>query len=56
LHAIGRPGVCAQPGRFPSPIGLRRLRFDEGFCAGLIVEDAVLVKLKSVEKVTKAHH
>ena len=40
----------------PIPIELRGLQFDEGFRADLIVEDTVLVELKSVEKVTKAHH
>ncbi|HQH53408.1 MAG TPA: GxxExxY protein [Candidatus Hydrogenedentes bacterium] len=40
----------------PIPIELRGIRFDEGFRADLIVEDTVLVELKSVEKVTKAHH
>ncbi len=40
----------------PIPIELRGTRFDEGFRADLIVEDTVLVELKSVEKVTKAHH
>ncbi len=40
----------------PIPIGLRGIRFDEGFRTDLIVEDTVLVELKSVEKVTKAHH
>ena len=48
-------GLRAAP-QVPTPIELRRRRFDEGFRADLIVEDAVLVKLKSVEKVTKAHH
>ena len=42
--------------QIPIPIELRGLRFDEGFRADLIVEDTVLVELKSVEKVTKAHH
>ncbi len=40
----------------PIPIELRGLQFDEGFRAELIVEDTVLVELKSVEKVSKAHH
>ena len=40
----------------PIPIKLRGNRFDEGFRTDLIVEDTVLVELKSVEKVTKAHH
>jgi len=40
----------------PIPIELRGLQFDEGFRTDLIVEDTVLVELKSVENVTKAHH
>ncbi|HIJ73318.1 MAG TPA: GxxExxY protein [Candidatus Hydrogenedentes bacterium] len=39
----------------PVPIELRGIRFDEGFRADMIVEDKVLLELKSVEKVTKAH-
>jgi GxxExxY protein len=41
--------------RVPIPIALRGIRFDEGFRADLVVEDTVLVELKSVERVTKAH-
>ncbi len=40
----------------PIPIILRGIPFEEGFRADLIVEGLVLVELKSVEKVTKAHH
>ncbi len=39
----------------PIPIELRGVRFDEGFRADVIVEDKVLLELKSVEKVAKAH-
>ena len=39
----------------PIPIELRGLRFDEGLRADVIAEDTVLVELKFVEKVTKAH-
>ena len=39
----------------PVPIELRGLKFDEGFRADMIVEDKVLLELKSVEKATKAH-
>ena len=31
------------------------MRFDEGFRADMIVEDKVILELKSVEKVTAAH-
>jgi GxxExxY protein len=40
----------------PIPIILRGIQFEEGFRADLIVEGQVLVELKSVEKLTKAHH
>jgi len=39
----------------PVPIEFRGLHFDEGFRADLIVEDKVLLELKSVERVTHAH-
>lgn len=37
------------------PVTYRNIRFDEGFRADLIVEDTVLVELKSVEALNKAH-
>lgn len=37
------------------PIEVRGLQFDEGFRADMIVESKVILELKSVEKVTKAH-
>jgi GxxExxY protein len=39
----------------PVPIIYKKLRFDEGFRADLIVEGKVLLELKSVERVTPAH-
>jgi iron complex transport system substrate-binding protein len=39
----------------PVPIQLMGLRFDEGFRADLIVEDALLVELKSVETLAPVH-
>jgi len=39
----------------PIPIALRGVKFDEGFRADMIVEGKVLLELKSVESVTKAH-
>ena len=37
------------------PIEYSGIRFDEGFRAGIIVEDKVLLELKSVEKINNAH-
>ena len=39
----------------PVPIEYRGLHFDEGFRADLIVEDKVLLELKSVERASHAH-
>ena len=39
----------------PIPIVYRGITFEEGFRADTIVEDKVLLELKSVEKTTKAH-
>jgi GxxExxY protein len=39
----------------PVPILYRGLRFEEGFRADLIVEDKVIVELKSVEQLSKVH-
>ena len=39
----------------PVPIVYKGLRFDEGFRADLIVEDKVVVELKSIENVLPVH-
>ena len=39
----------------PIPVVYDELRFDEGFRADLIVEDLVIVELKSLEKVHPVH-
>lgn len=39
----------------PIPIRYKILEFDEGFRADLIVEEKVIVELKSVEQISKAH-
>ena len=39
----------------PVSIQYRGMRFDEGFRADMIVEDKVILELKSVEQVTRAH-
>ena len=37
------------------PIEFEGIRFDEGFRADMIVEDKVIIELKSVENIHKAH-
>jgi GxxExxY protein len=37
------------------PIKYKNIKFDEGFRADIIVEDKVILELKSVEKVLPAH-
>ncbi len=39
----------------PVPIEYRGIRFDEGFRADLIVEEKVIVEIKSVERPSQAH-
>jgi len=39
----------------PVPIELRGMRFDEGFRADIIVENKLILELKSVETVSNAH-
>jgi GxxExxY protein len=39
----------------PIPIEFRGIEFDEGFRADLLVEDRVIVEIKSAEKATPAH-
>jgi len=33
----------------------RGIRFDEGFCADIVVEDKVILEIKSVENINNAH-
>jgi GxxExxY protein len=39
----------------PVPIEYDGIKFDEGFRADIIIESKVILELKSVESVTKAH-
>ena len=39
----------------PVPIEYKGIKFDEGFRADIIVDDKVILELKSVENVTKTH-
>ena len=38
------------------PIEYRGIKFEEGYRLDLIVEDTVIVEIKSVEELTKVHH
>jgi len=53
-HDIRAQGLGAAR-QVPIPIELRGIQFDEGFRADMIVDGKVLLELKSVEQVTKAH-
>jgi GxxExxY protein len=39
----------------PIPIKFKGVKFDEGFRADLLVEDKVIVELKSAEKIAASH-
>ncbi len=53
-HQLRQRGFQVEP-QVAIPIEYRGLRFDEGFRADLIVENKVIVGLKCVEKLNKAH-
>lgn len=53
-HDLEQKGLCVRR-QVPIPIEIRGIKFDEGFRADLIVGDKVLLELKSVEQVSKAH-
>lgn len=53
-HALKRRGLKVER-QVPVAIVFEGIRFDEGFRADLIVEDKVIVELKSVEKVIPVH-
>ena len=53
-HDLEARGLRAER-QVPISIKLRGITFDEGFRADIILDGKVLLELKSVEKVTKAH-
>jgi len=53
-HDLRARGLRAER-QIPIPIELRGMAFNEGFRAAIIVEEKVLLELKSVETVSKAH-
>jgi len=53
-HEIQSRGLKVQR-QIPIPVVYRGITFQEGFRADIIVEDKVILELKSVESVSKAH-
>ena len=53
-HGLEKAGLRVKR-QVPVPIVFDGIRFDEGFKADLIVEDKVIVELKSVEKMAPVH-
>ena len=53
-HQLRETGLKVER-QVPMPIEFQGIRFDEGFRADIIVDDKVILELKSVESVSKAH-
>ena len=53
-HELKKRGLKVER-QVPVAIIFEGIRFDEGFRADIIVEDKVIVELKSVEKVSRVH-
>ena len=53
-HELGQRGLHIQR-QAPISITYRGLRFEEAFRADLVVADKVILELKSVEQISKAH-
>jgi GxxExxY protein len=53
-HELQRQGLRVER-QVPVSIEFRGIKFDEGFRADIVVEDKVVVELKSVEHVSAAH-
>lgn len=54
-HELKRRGYRVER-QLPVPIEFEGLRFEEGFRLDLLVEDAIIVELKSLESVPRVHH
>lgn len=53
-HDLQQKGLYVER-QVPVSINLRGIRFEEGFRADLVVEGKVIIELKSVESINKAH-
>jgi len=54
LNELRKRGFVAER-QVPISIAFRGVRFEEGFRADIIVENKVIIELKSVERITNAH-
>jgi GxxExxY protein len=54
VHMLRAAGLRVER-QVPVPIEFLGIRFDEGFRADIIVEDKVILELKSVERFSNAH-
>ena len=54
FYELSKLGLKVQR-QVPIPLVYESVRFDEGFRADLVVEDKVLVEIKSVEKIAPVH-
>ena len=54
VHLLQEAGLKVER-QLPIPILFRGIQFDEGFRADVVVEDKVILELKSVESASKAH-
>ena len=53
-YELGQRGLGVER-QFPIPIRYKDITFDEAFRADLVVEEKVILELKSVEQVSQAH-
>ena len=53
-HELNKRGLAVERQK-PIPVRYDGLRFDEGFRADLVVDDLLIVELKSVEKIAPVH-
>jgi len=53
-HMLRETGLRVER-QVPIPIDFHGVRFDEGFRADIVVEDKLILELKSIEKVNAAH-
>jgi len=54
VHLLQEAGLKVER-QLPIPIQFRGIQFDEGFRADVVVENKVILELKSLERVSKAH-
>jgi len=54
VHMLQEAGLKVER-QVPIPIEFHGIRFEEGFRADIVVENAVILELKSIETVSNAH-